>query len=144
MQTLEELGVVVYRSGSTCPHGRVRYLESCWDCFRGFQACVQEWKRESEEAKHDRKIGKCKHGRLRRRCKSCGGSQICRHGKNRVYCAACDGRRVCVACKRHVVKVCRGTCQTCQNGGRRLRKGERKAALLCVGGDTGSLPGTLR
>jgi hypothetical protein len=131
MQSLEELGVVLSCSGTTCPHGRVRYLDTCLDCFRGLQACVQEWKEESERLKHERRIGKCKHGRLRRRCKLCKGSQICRHGQNRVYCAVCDGRRLCVVCRNHIVKVCRGTCRTCQNGGRRMRKGER-AALLAL------------
>ena len=130
MQTLEQLGIVVSRSGSTCPHGKVRCLETCLDCLRCFQACLQEWKLESEKAKHEKKIGRCKHGRLRRRCKQCGGSQICRHGKNRVYCVVCDGRRVCVACRNNVVKTCRGTCQTCQNGGRRMKKGERAAMLI--------------
>ena len=126
----KQLGVVLSSSGATCPHGKVRYLETCLDCWRGLQACVQEWKRESERLTYEKRIGMCVHNRLKRRCKVCGGSQICKHGKNRVYCLQCDGRRVCVACRKHVVKRCGGSCQTCQNGGRRMKKGERVSVLV--------------
>ena len=126
----EQLGIVLSTTSATCPHNKIRCLEACWNCFRGFQACVQEWKQESEKLKLERRIGRCVHKRLRRRCKLCKGPQICRHGKNRVYCVVCDGRRVCVACRKNVVKTCRGTCQTCQNGGRRMKKGERAAMLI--------------
>lgn len=121
---MQQLGIVMSSPGATCPHGTVRYLETCLDCWRGLQTCVQEWKRESERLTYEKRIGKCVHNRLKRRCKVCDGSQICRHGKNRVYCLQCDGRRVCAACRKHVVKRRGGTCQTCQNGGRRMKKGE--------------------
>eukprot|EP00960_Hanusia_phi_P029578 748037-Hanusia_phi.AAC.1 len=38
---------------------------------------------------------KCEHGRLRSRCKACGGSGICEHGRQRYQCKACGGSGIC-------------------------------------------------
>ena len=37
----------------------------------------------------------CPHGRERRYCKDCGGSQICEHGRQRSYCKECGGSQIC-------------------------------------------------
>ena len=47
--------------GSTCEHGRVRYV------CKGAAAI-------------------CEHGRARSRCKECGGKGICEHGRVRSVC----------------------------------------------------------
>lgn len=43
------------------------------------------------------KFGKilCKHGRYRRKCKSCGGAGICHHGRLRNRCRDCHGAGIC-------------------------------------------------
>merc|ERR1712070_1116866 len=33
----------------------------------------------------------CEHGRVRSKCKECGGSQICEHGRHRQSCKDCNG-----------------------------------------------------
>ena len=37
----------------------------------------------------------CVHGRVIFRCKDCGGSQICEHGKRRGRCKDCGGSQIC-------------------------------------------------
>ena len=37
----------------------------------------------------------CPHGRRRRKCKECGGSQICEHGRRRSHCKECGGSQIC-------------------------------------------------
>ena len=42
--------------------------------------------------------GACPHGKRRRRCKECGGSQICEHcehGRRRSECKECGGGSIC-------------------------------------------------
>ena len=37
----------------------------------------------------------CPHGRLRTRCKECGGGSICEHGRQRFDCKECGGKGIC-------------------------------------------------
>ena len=37
----------------------------------------------------------CPHGKRRRQCKECGGSQICEHGRQRSQCKKCGGGSIC-------------------------------------------------
>ena len=37
----------------------------------------------------------CPHGRLRYRCKECGGAGICEHGRQRSQCKECGGGSIC-------------------------------------------------
>ena len=49
----------------------------------------------------------CPHGRRRRDCKECGGSQICEHGRQRHVCKECGGSQICEHGRR------RSTCKEC-------------------------------
>uniref|UniRef100_A0A0G4F5T0 CBM20 domain-containing protein n=1 Tax=Chromera velia CCMP2878 TaxID=1169474 RepID=A0A0G4F5T0_9ALVE len=37
----------------------------------------------------------CSHGRVRYRCKECGGGSICEHGRERHRCKECGGKGIC-------------------------------------------------
>jgi len=37
----------------------------------------------------------CEHGKHKRYCIPCGGSQICEHGKHKRYCIPCGGSQIC-------------------------------------------------
>uniref|UniRef100_A0A0G4GJT7 Uncharacterized protein n=1 Tax=Chromera velia CCMP2878 TaxID=1169474 RepID=A0A0G4GJT7_9ALVE len=37
----------------------------------------------------------CEHGRIRRRCRECGGSGICEHGRQCTHCRDCGGSQIC-------------------------------------------------
>ena len=37
----------------------------------------------------------CPHGRRKRQCRDCGGSNICEHGKQKSRCADCGGSGIC-------------------------------------------------
>ena len=41
------------------------------------------------------KTAKCPHGRVRARCKDCGGSSICSHGRRKSTCRECGGSAIC-------------------------------------------------
>jgi len=38
---------------------------------------------------------KCTHGKVKSRCRECGGSQICEHDKRRTHCKSCGGSQIC-------------------------------------------------
>ena len=37
----------------------------------------------------------CEHGRVRSKCKECGGASICEHGRQRSLCKECGGGSIC-------------------------------------------------
>ena len=39
--------------------------------------------------------GPCEHGRVRSKCKECGGGSICEHGRERHRCKECGGGSIC-------------------------------------------------
>ena len=58
----------------------------------------------------------CPHGRQRRRCKECGGSQICEHGRQRDKCKECGGAGICEHGRvRSICKECGGS-GICEHG----------------------------
>jgi hypothetical protein len=58
----------------------------------------------------------CPHGRQRRQCKECGGSQICEHGRQRSTCKECGGSSICEhGRQRYQCKECGGS-QICEHG----------------------------
>ena len=87
----------------------------------------------------------CPHGRQRRRCIPCGGSDMCHHGRRRVYCKDCGGSGICEHNKRR--EMCRecggslrcphdrqkGACRDC-GGGHICPHGRRKNICKECGG----------
>ena len=60
----------------------------------------------------------CPHGRWRKLCKECGGSQICEHGRQRSNCKECGGSAICEhGRERSKCKECGGS-QICEHGRR--------------------------
>ncbi len=49
----------------------------------------------SETLKTKRKIYKCEHGRIKCRCRECGGGSFCEHDKRRSDCRECGGGSIC-------------------------------------------------
>lgn len=62
---------------------------------------------------------KCTHGKLKSRCKDCGGSQICKHNKRKSECVECKGGSIC----EH--KRLKYNCKLC-GGGRICEHDKRK------------------
>ena len=61
----------------------------------------------------------CEHGRVKRNCKDCKGSNICTHGKLKYYCRDCGGSQTCPHDKSS--KSCCATCSPhlfCRHGRR--------------------------
>jgi len=117
-------------AGMACPHGKVRHLEPCVECWESLL------KESSRLASADKKnvIAKkvetsmpCMHMAERRRCKICKGAWICVHDLNKVYCKLCDGRRLCQVCMDVTLPRCYETCKNCQ------RKAGFSAALQAEG-----------
>ena len=51
--------------------------------------------------------GICEHGRMRARCKQCGGNGICEHNRERRFCKECVGSAICEhGTRRHYCKEC--------------------------------------
>ena len=62
---------------------------------------------------------KCEHGRIRSRCKDCGGASICEHGRQRSSCKDCGGTSICEHDRqRQNCKECGGS-QICEHDRRR-------------------------
>ena len=54
--------------------------------------------------------GACEHGRVRYRCKECGGAGVCEHGRQRYSCKECGGAGICEHGRvRSKCKECGGT-----------------------------------
>jgi hypothetical protein len=51
--------------------------------------------------------GRCPHGRIRRQCIDCGGSQICPHRRQKSKCIDCGGSQICPHRRR------KQTCKEC-------------------------------
>ena len=84
-------------------------------------------------------LSKCEHGKIKRRCKECGGREICEHNRRRSQCKDCGGSEICEHGRiRYICKDCGGTgicehnkikkecrecggSQICQHGRRRDR-----------------------
>jgi hypothetical protein len=79
---------------------------------------VRVWKKQ----KKSRNKTKCEHGKIRSKCKDCGGgSSICEHGKIRSQCKDCGGSSICEHGKiRSQCKDCGGS-SICEHGKRRSR-----------------------
>uniref|UniRef100_A0A0G4FN44 CBM20 domain-containing protein n=1 Tax=Chromera velia CCMP2878 TaxID=1169474 RepID=A0A0G4FN44_9ALVE len=61
----------------------------------------------------------CLHGRVRYRCKDCGGKSICEHGRQRRHCKECGGSSICVhGRRRYECKECGGS-SICVHGRQR-------------------------
>ena len=59
---------------------------------------------------------KCEHGKIKCRCKECGGSVFCEHGKEKYKCEECGGSSICehgkIKCR---CKKCGGS-SICEHG----------------------------
>ena len=71
-----------------CEHG-VKYRSNCRVC----SACPHGRRRRQCKECGGSQI--CEHGRQRKQCKECGGSQICEHGRVRSQCKECGGGSIC-------------------------------------------------
>ena len=70
-----------------CEHG-VKYRSNCKVC----SACPHgKWRRFCKDCGGSQI---CEHGRQRHRCKECGGASICEHGRIRSRCKDCRGERL--------------------------------------------------
>ena len=68
----------------------------------------------------------CEHGRERNQCKECGGASICEHGRERSQCKECGGGAICEhGRQRSQCKECGGS-QICEHGRQRCRCKECK------------------
>ena len=73
-----------------------------------------------KEGMLDVKTKRCEHGKLKSRCKPCGGSSFCEHGKLKAQCKPCGGSSFCEHGKRKAFcKQCHGS-GICQHGRRKV------------------------
>ena len=72
-----------------CEHG-VKPRSKCKVC----SACPHgKWRKLCKECGGSQI---CQHGRVRSKCKECGGGSICEHGRRRSRCKECGGGSICV------------------------------------------------
>jgi len=74
---------------------------------------------------------KCKHNRVKGKCKECKGSQICKHNKNKHYCKECKGSQICEHDK--IKRRCRecGGSEICKHNKRKHYCRECKGSQIC-------------
>ena len=68
----------------------------------------------------------CSHGRVRSRCKTCGGGSICPHGRERSGCKPCGGGSICEHNRQ------RSRCKECGGGGICEHKRVRSSCKMCL------------
>ena len=124
-----QLTVLKSEPSKTCPHGLVRYLEPCAQCWEQLQYDAYGWALDS---RHDpwRPNGTiCVHQVEIKSCKMCWGRRLCEHKRESRYCVACGRARLCIVCRKHVVIYAGTTCKTCQaeQEGRKIHRGRKTA-----------------
>uniref|UniRef100_A0A0G4G4Z1 CBM20 domain-containing protein n=1 Tax=Chromera velia CCMP2878 TaxID=1169474 RepID=A0A0G4G4Z1_9ALVE len=87
---------------------------------------------EGGEVKRDRRGNiLCLHGRVRSRCKECGGARVCEHGRERYRCKFCGGSSICKhGRRRYKCKDCGGS-SFCEHGRIRSVCKECGGASIC-------------
>eukprot|EP01044_Picomonas_judraskeda_P004119 COSAG03_NODE_356_length_8629_cov_11.099965_5_plen_1197_part_00 len=91
-------------------------------------------KGEQRRCISDGKQWRCEHGRVRSRCKECGGAGICEHGRRRSVCKECGGASICEHGRvRSQCKECGGA-GICEHGRQRHHCKECGGAGICEHG----------
>ena len=112
---MADVGLGFSTDATLCPHGKIRSLVPCMECWEEVMkqtyGCVR---RHRVALKSTNNNLPCEHCCERRRCKICKGSWICTHGKNKVYCRECDGRRLCQVCFEKSLPRCFEVCKGCR------------------------------
>lgn len=80
--------------------------------------CIEINKRSQEK-------NKCEHGKEKRKCVDCGGSQICEHNRQRNLCKDCDGASICEHNRQ------RTRCKQCDGGSICEHNRQRPACKQC-------------
>uniref|UniRef100_A0A0G4HVB5 CBM20 domain-containing protein n=1 Tax=Chromera velia CCMP2878 TaxID=1169474 RepID=A0A0G4HVB5_9ALVE len=76
----------------------------------------------------------CQHGRKRSQCKECGGASICEHGRRRAECKECGGGNICEhGRQRNKCKDCGGK-SICEHGRERCKCKDCGGASICEHG----------
>jgi len=76
----------------------------------------------------------CEHGKRKERCRECGGSAFCEHGKQKALCKECGGSAFCEHGKRKALcKECGGS-SFCEHGKLKARCKECGGSELCEHG----------
>ena len=73
--------------------------------------------------------GICQHGRRRKQCLPCGGSQVCEHGRQRAQCLPCGGSAVCEHGRRRTQCLPCGGSQVCEHG-----RQQKRMCKVCTAG----------
>jgi len=77
---------------------------------------------------------RCEHGRVRSRCKDCGGGSVCEHGRQRSSCKDCGGSGICEhGRERSRCKDCGGS-GICEHGRQRSRCKDCGGSSICEHG----------
>jgi len=76
-------------------------------------------------------VVKCDHGKLKSRCRECGGSAFCDHGKRKEICRECGGSAFCEHDKlKQYCKECGGSA-FCDHGKQKSRCKECGGSQIC-------------
>ena len=76
----------------------------------------------------------CPHGRVRYRCKDCGGSSFCQHGSKKSTCKDCGGNALCVHKNvKYRCKLC-GSKSFCVHGKRKSVCKDCGGSQFCLHG----------
>jgi len=77
------------------------------------------------------KMSKCEHGKYKKICKLCGGSQICEHSKRKSRCKHCGGSEICEHGKQKSrCKMCGGSAY-CEHKKRKSLCKDCRGASIC-------------
>ena len=81
-----------------------------------------------------RPVKKCPHGRLRHRCRDCGGASVCEHERLRYQCRDCLGSSFCEHWRRRArCRDCGGS-SVCEHGRQRHQCRDCGGASICKHG----------
>ncbi len=81
----------------------------------------------SGTSKRKKNIKKCEHGKIKSRCRICGGSQFCEHNKRKDNCRQCNGSSFCEHNKR------KNDCKQCNSSQICEHNRFKKCCKLCHG-----------
>ena len=80
----------------------------------------------------EKKVKNCENGKIKSRCKKCGGSAYCEHGKRKSRCVECGGGEICEHGKRKSKCIdCKGN-EICEHKKQKSRCVECDGSQICI------------
>jgi hypothetical protein len=128
---------LVKEDGTGCDcHNLPKIVKLCKEVGCTLIASIKYCKNHTVKCRHFRVRSKCrecgggsicKHNKIKSSCKECGGGSLCKHDIQRSYCRECGGGSLC---KHDIFRSC---CKEC-GGGSLCDHGKKRSSCIICGG----------